>query len=404
VTVMQKPRTRQFRRVLLALLSLVLILKSRDLAERGVLRVDDFVAYWSAARLQLGGTNPYSDDQLSALHKSAGWTHPAPLKMYNPPWTFYVVLPFGLFSYPLARLLWLFLSVSSIVLAVDWAYGRDGSVPTSRRVSWGLAALFVPALMAVQIGQTSPLLLLGVVGFLACERRQKWLRAGVMLSLLAMKPHLFYLFWLALACWTINRRRWAVIAGGVLSLLASSAIALLFNSAVMTQYLEMIRDQAPPLFWLTPTLGTFIRGKLGQTQVWLQFVPMVGGAAWFFHYWKTRQLTWEWSREMPILVLVSMATTSYAWLFDQVVLLPFILQALFWVLAGRNYRLKVLVLSGYTLINGLLLILIAFKTEHSYYVWLAPVWLAGYLFLRARLQPTRSDAMPWTGVRNSAVR
>jgi len=108
--------------------------------------------------------------------------------------------------------------------------------------------------------------------------------------------------------------------------------------------------------------------------------------------------------EMPILVLVSMATTSYAWMFDQVVLLPFILQALFWVLASRNYRLKVLVLSGYTLINGLLLILIAFKTEHSYYVWLAPVWLAGYLFLRARLQPTRSDAMPWTGVRNSAVR
>ena len=89
-----------------------------------------------------------------------------------------------------------------------------------------------------------------------------------------------------------------------------------------------------------------------------------------------------------------MATVSYGWVFDQVVLLPFVLQAVGWTLERRNDCLKHLALGGYLSINALLLILIAFKTEHSYYVWLAPVWLAGYLFLGSRVQPARSDAVP----------
>lgn len=96
---------------------------------------------------------------------------------------------------------------------------------------------------------------------------------------------------------------------------------------------------------------------------------------------------------MPVLLLVSLATVSYGWVFDQVVLLPFVLQAVGWTLERRNDYLKNLALGGYLSINAFLLILIAFKTEHSYYVWLAPVWLAGYLFLGSRIQPTRGNTV-----------
>lgn len=403
MTVMQKPHTRQFRRVLLALLSVVLLLKSRDLALEGWLKADDFVAYWAAARLQGSGQNPYSNDELIAVQRPAGWTDALPLPMYNPPWTLCLTLPFGFFPYSTARVLWLFLNVGSVVFAVDWALRHYGNSLTPKPVYWGLSALFLPALMAVHMGQSSPVLLLGIVGFLSCERQQRGVMAGAALLMLAIKPHLFYIFWLAFVFWTLDRRRWDVLAGSGLAILGATSFALYFNPVVLAQYVNMIQNQAPPLLWLTPTPGTFLRLHLGPTKSWVQFVPMFAGVAWFVFHWRRRRHTWEWSEEMPVLLLASLATTSFAWMFDQVVLLPFIVQALGWVLTSRDRRLKVLALGGYVLINALLLILIAFKTEHSYYVWLAPVWLAGYLFLRARVQPTRGDAMSLTGIRDSVV-
>lgn len=72
-------------------------------------------------------------------------------------------------------------------------------------------------------------------------------------------------------------------------------------------------------------------------------------------------------------------------------------------MTSRDHRLKVSALGGYVLINALLLILIAFKTEHSYYVWLAPVWLAGYLFLRARVLLPQRVEISLSGIHDSAA-
>jgi hypothetical protein len=379
------------RRIVLFGLGFILILRANDLAELGLLRVDDFVEYWSAARLHVSGENPYSHDELLVVQRSAGWRGALPLPMYNPPWTLCLTLPLGFFPYFTARVLWLFLNVGSVVFAVDWASYHYGNLLTAKPLYWGLSALFLPALMAVQMGQISPLLLLGVVGFLSCERQQRGVMAGAALVMLAIKPHLFYLVWLAFVFWTLRWRRWDVMAGTGLAILGATSVALSFNPAILVQYASMIQSHAPPLLWLTPTLGTLLRLHLGPAKFWLQFVPMLAGIVWFLFHWRRRQSTWAWSEEMPILLLVSMATTSFAWMFDQVVLLPFIMQALGWVLASRKDRLKVLALTGYTLTSGFLLILIAFKTEHSYYVWLAPVWLAGYLFLRVYARPMPNE-------------
>lgn len=153
---------------------------------------------------------------------------------------------------------------------------------------------------------------------------------------------------------------------------------------------------------LRPTLATYIRSWSGPRGLWLQFLPMLAGCIWLVFYWGRHRQTWDWKLQMPVLLLVSLATVSYGWVFDQVVLLPFLLQAVGWTLKQGDDRLRRMALGAYVLINALLLILIAFETEHAYYVWLAPAWLAGYLLLRPRVQLAQGDATSWTGIRDTA--
>ena len=400
---MPKPLTTWLRRGLLALLTLLLIAKNRDLALEGWLKADDFVAYWAAARLQVNGQNPYSETSLLHLQQSVGWQKGTPLIGFNPPWALFFALPFSFLGYPLGRIAWLSAGVTTMVFCTDWAWRFYGGPSQSRRLAWLLGGIFLPALMGLSMGQIAPLMLLGVTGFLLFASREQWVKAGVVLVLLALKPHLFYLFWLALLFWLVERRRWDLCCGAVAGLLVTTGVPLVFNAAVLTQYWDMIHSEAPPLVWLTPTFATYLRSWFGTQGLWLQFLPMLVGCVWLVFHWRRHRHSWDWKQQMPVLLLVSLATVSYGWVFDQVVLLPFLLQAIGWTLKRGDDRLKRLALGGYILINTLLVGLIAIKTEHSYYVWLAPVWLAGYLFLRAHVRPTESEPISWTGTRDCAL-
>jgi hypothetical protein len=401
---MQQSFPKWLRRSLLALLILVLIAKNGDLALKGWLKADDFVAYWAAARLQVNGQNPYSESHLLHLQQSAGWQKSAPLIGFNPPWALFFALPFSFLTYPMGRIAWLLAGVATMVFCNDWAWRFYGGPGEFRRIAWLLGGIFLPAVMGLSMGQIAPLMLLGVTGFLLFTSRAQWFKAGAVLVLLALKPHLFYLFWLALLFWMVDRRRWDLCCGAVAGLLLATGFPLLFNSAVLSQYWDMIHGEAPPLVWLTPTLATYIRSWFGQQGLWLQFLPMLAGCIWLVFYWRRHRQVWDWKLQMPVLLLVSLATVSYGWVFDQVVLLPFLLQCLGWTLTQGGDRLRRPTLGAYILINALLLVLIAFKTEHAYYVWLAPLWLAGYLFVRSRVQLSQGDASSWNGIRETAVR
>src|SRR2546430_13113210 len=105
-------------------------------------------------------------------------------------------------------------------------------------LAWALALTFVPSLIVLRAGQIGPLILLGMVGFLHWERRGLFFLAGAACVLIGIKPHLVFLFWIALALWAIERRRWSVLIGGVLTGLIATAIPMLCNSSVCRQYWE----------------------------------------------------------------------------------------------------------------------------------------------------------------------
>ena len=281
----------------------------------------DFIEYWSAARLLWHGGNPYDPAALLAVERAAGWPEPQPLLMWNPPWTLALVLPLALLPFRFATVVWLLLRLGLVLGSgvLLWRYFAPGD--GRYWIGLALAAGFVPGLFALQMGQISPWLLAGVVGFLWAERSRRDVLAGGALALLMIKPHVAYLFWLAALGWAWrNRRRWVLI-GWLAALIAASGLVLLFASDVFTNYLAAAAR--PPLYWATPTLGTWLRLFFGLERRWLQFLPsLVGGVALLAWFWRRRRRPWRWEAVAAPLVLVSALTAAFGWSLDQVVLLP----------------------------------------------------------------------------------
>ncbi len=127
--------------------------------------VDDFVEYWSASRLLLTHRNPYSSEEMLSIQRTAGWLESEPLMMWNPPWSLTLLIPFGFLKYSLGRLVWLLLNLGLIVVASDCLWRIYGGALRLRLVAWLLGFSFLPSLVALSIGQISPIVLVGITGF-----------------------------------------------------------------------------------------------------------------------------------------------------------------------------------------------------------------------------------------------
>src|SRR5260370_10073385 len=208
----------------LALAALLLIQQiGRRLADRSIMPPDDFVEYWAAGRLNLHGKNPYKAENRLPLEREAGREsfpldpsgHESAIMMWNPPWTLTVVMPLGWLDARLGQLVWLLLNLAIILFCADWIWRYYQGPSAYRWLSWALALTFIPTMMVLRAGQIGPLILLGIVGFLHFERQGRLFLAGAACVLIAIKPHLLFLFWIALALWALKGRRWRVLIGGI---------------------------------------------------------------------------------------------------------------------------------------------------------------------------------------------
>lgn len=351
-----------------------------------------FVEYWAAGRLQLTGNNPYSPEQLFALQQSVGLTRDRPEIMWNPPWTLSFVMPFGMLSYPISRLLWLMLHLALVLFCADWTWRFYGGPIRRYWIAWIVGFTFLPTLNVLLSEQIGPLILLGLVGFLHFEKRKQWWLAGSVLVLIAIKPHLLYLFWIALIFWALDRKRWAVLLGGAVSGLVATTIPLIFNPAVISQYFYLCTTAKPtPFDWATPTLGSFLRLLFGLEKVWLQFVPSLLGILWFLLYWHEHRRTWEWAEQLPPLLLVSVSTTSFGWTFDQVVLLPAVIQAAVWTFHSHQPLTISLAMATYLTIDSVALTMNILRINDLWHFWMAPALLLTYLTLRSQINQETSS-------------
>ena len=285
----------------------------------------DFVEYWAAGHLNVRGENPYDPERIEELERQTGRTSDGIL-MWNPPWTLPLVMPLGLLDCRTAHLLWLALQFAVVLWCADLLWRHYGGQAERRGLAWLLAITFLPTLFSLTVGQISPLVLLGAVLFLVYLRQGRDALAGAATVLLAIKPHLAYLFWIALLLWSVRERRWKLLGGGLLTALAAVAVALACNPAVLGQYWHTFTHR-PPAQYHSPTLGTALRLLSGDAQFRLQFLAMVPGLIWFAPYCWRHRADWDWDKCLPLLLLVSVVTAAYgAWPFDLVLLLVPVVQ------------------------------------------------------------------------------
>jgi hypothetical protein len=388
------------RRILLGIALVVLVAAFWRLAPTALstnrLSVDDFVEYWAAGRLNLTGGNPYAPGELLPLQQAAGLGGHEPIMMWNPPWTLALVMPFAIFSYPVERLLWLLLNLGLLAASVTYIWWYYGGPRRQRWVALLVLVTYLPVLFVLRMGQIAPLMLVGILGFLHFEGRSRWFLAGAFAALVAIKPHLIYLFWIAQLLWIIDRRAWRVLLGALAALAAGTALAWLVNPGVISQYVAAATGY-PPSDWATPTLGGGLRFAFGYGRFWLQFLPSVAGALWFLWYWRRQRPAWRWSEQMPLILLVSLATTPYGWEYDQVVSLLAILQVAVWLVVIPWGRASTLLVIGYLALNGLALAINIARINAFFFLWLAPSFLLWYLLARrwlGRGQPASSGSDP----------
>ena len=358
-----------------------------------VLPPDDYVEYWAAGRLNLGGDDPYDPVGLLPLERDAGRDTDVAVMMWNPPWTLTLAMPLGALPTRLGQLVWFLMNLAAVGASAGLLWRVYGGRPDRVWIAVAVAFTFQPTFAALRSGQISPLLLLGAALFLWCESRGRPFAAGVAAGLLAIKPHLTYLFWPAVLLALPTRAGRRFVAGGLAGGLVAGLIPLAFNPAVYGQYVAAFRDH-PPAEHVSLTLGTLLRYTFGTGRFALQFVPVLLGVAWFAWYQLRGHGGRNWPAALPWLLLVSFVTSPYgAWHFDLVLLLvPVVQRAAEFSTAGwQRHRLAVGV---YVVAVAVMFWLNVAGVASVWFLWVAPLLLALYAATARPAAPAPTAVTP----------
>ena len=348
----------------------------------------DFVEYWAAGSLNLAGKNPYDPALMFELERSVGYAGEQALMMFIPPPVLTLVMPFGALPFRLAAFLWLLLLGATLIWSCTILWDLADGEPRQRWMVYLCSIWFVPTLLVLLMGQISILPLLGLALFLRFVRDGRMVAAGAATTLLLIKPHIVYLVGFALVAWWLRTRDWRVILGGALGGLGF-LVPLAFNPAVYTQFVELTRVESLTHF-STSTLGAALRLAADDvSRLRLQFVPMVLGLAYLAtRLRRNRFAEWDWERELPMLVVVSVATAAYGWVFDQVVLLVAAIPMCAVAIRAGGIRLTAMI--GFWTVTGAIAFAQAFKgVNYFWYFWIPPAFLIAMIVLGST--PGHSD-------------
>lgn len=348
--------------------------------------------YWSAGRLSLNGGCTYSPGELLSLERQAGWGYGKPTPMWNPPWTLPLIMPFALFDYPVSRLLWFVSNAAIVLFCASFLWRFYGGRPERMWPAGLIAYTFLPTIIMLTVGQSSAVVLLGAVLFLAWSERGAWWQASLAMLFITFKPHLLYLVPLAFLLWAVGNRRWAQLLLSGTGIAAAAGLCAISNPHIFQQHLYAISHNHLAQFQ-TPTIGRALMSLTGLREVWPQFIPMMLSVIWLFVHWWKKRCTWNWGREMVIISTVSVLASPYAWPLDYVVMLLAILPMAAALLKRGLDRVLVLALVFYPAIEAATVWRLLHPNGFYGFLWLAPA-LAWWCYFVARL--IHFDCPIWT--------
>jgi hypothetical protein len=334
----------------------------------------DYISYWSAGKLLVHRADPYSPAGVLALEKPFGFMPTVPLIMRNPPWALFLTAPLGFTSIRIGLFLWTLAVGGCIVTSVQVLNPGSRDNP--------LALLFAPAIACIGAGQSSAFLLLGFVLFLHLHRTHPFL-SGASLLFLAIKPHLFLVFWAVLLADCIYRRNFLIIAGLLAGLAAATTFSMGIDAHIWPQYLAMLRASALDRESF-PTISMLFRLLINARADWLLFLPSVFAVLWGLWYYIRKRKVWSWNTHGMLLMLITVLASPYGWFTDEIVLLPSVIFALR-LPEKRKY-------SGWILLSincaaALIYTAAGASLESPFLLWTPIAWLAWFLYATNGVRP-----------------
>jgi hypothetical protein len=222
----------------------------------------DFVAYYTAAKMVVGGAghhlyNLFMQAPIEAQVTGMGYTL---VPFVNPPFLALVLAPLGHLPYLAAFLIWDAVMLVAMVGAVCILVRAAGFKGISFWLVTGVALSTTSILVVLLMGQSTAFVLLGLALCYACWQKNKMGWAGVALTLTLFKPNLVLLMPLLL----VARREWRALAWfGIVSVALVVVSAIAFGPQVWVDYLRLIGPQAAgtAMDWTTGARTQF--GLLG---------------------------------------------------------------------------------------------------------------------------------------------
>jgi hypothetical protein len=283
----------------------------------------DYVAYWKAFQAVKRDLNPYdpaSLRQVQGLPLNFGETQ----QYWNPPWMLVLMAPVLSLPFELSAAVWMCLSILFICAASLLIWKSQKGERNSLYPCLVAGLCFYPLWETLFWGQVGALVTLGVAGFFWAVRNKRDIVAGLFLIPVSLKPHLLYLFLLAVVFWVVTERRYRALASfaagiGILcgSLWIRSPILFenwLKNSGRSWRHIEGFRSA---------NLVGFARALMvdftGWAPVWPILVIPAATAAGFV-VWLAFRKRIEWGNDLAPILCASVVTAPYGWLHDHLVL------------------------------------------------------------------------------------
>jgi len=197
----------------------------------------DFSQFYTAGLLAGRGEIDRLYDQMYFFGLQHDWKEDGGLFSLYPPMMALVMMPLARLPFYTALVVWWGVQAACFA-ASGWILYRMMSLARRWRVValMALATLF-PAAIAVRLAHLAPVLLLILSGGITLHRSGRTARAGLLLSLLAIKPQLA----VGLVLWLCLRRDLRTLAGTAAGMLAqAAAVAAAFGPAVFLDYLHQL--------------------------------------------------------------------------------------------------------------------------------------------------------------------
>ena len=365
----------------------------------------DYVQYWSAWRLLAQGQNPYDPTLLHQTQSALSSAQSSLIYSWNPPWTYILLAPFLLPPFIPGATLWCLFQVGAL-LFIGLNAARALKVQSLGLIGGVCVSLFfLPSLYAIYYGQLGILFALSCTTFLLALNATRYTVAGISLLPLALKPHLFVLCVIPAVLWLTqvprdHAKRFLVGAIGGFAVLLGTTVVLAPSS--LSWWFNTIAAPSvshpgphPLKKWMTHTSTTALRllidEKLELHPTWL-LVPIPAGAfvLTLIYFW-VRKPRIDWNTLLPPMLCLCLATSSYAWVYDQPVLILCQYLVLSRALTYRSTLTRYLILIGCILTQLVPIILTTRQHWEGYWFFLMP-WALLILLMTARVQRAPNQA------------